>query len=352
MAEAKRSNKKQQFGRQALGRGLSTLMRSTTVEVDVGEQLGKRGKQAAERPAAPERLAAKKRTPSAPAQAAAPDEAPVEGLALLPIHRVFPNARQPRTRFEESDVQSLAASIRESGVLQPILVRRRSAVTGDSHYAGDVDGFEIIAGERRYRAAKAAGLSEIPAVVREIDDREALEIGIVENVQRTDLNPIELALAYQRLVDEFELSQEAVAKTVGKDRASIANALRLLRLPENVRELLVDGAISAGHGRALLMLDSASKQSALASLIVKEQLSVREAERLASSGEARGGRKRGRTAARPEEKSGVELQLEERLRRSLGTKVGVTLSKNGSGELKISFFSREELDRLLEHLQV
>lgn len=322
-------------------------MRSTTIEVDVGEQLAKRRKNSQTAKQAKSSTQTTTTTPSSKR-----DELPLEGLAMIPIHRVFPNAKQPRTHFEESEVESLSNSIKESGVLQPILVRRRSAAAADSHSAGDVDGFEIVAGERRYRAAKMAGLREIPAVVRHIDDREALEIGIVENVQRSDLNPVEIALAYKRLIDEFGLSQESVAKTVGKDRVSVANAVRLLRLPDTVQQMLAAGTISAGHGRALLMLESEAKQTALANLIFKEQLSVREAERLASGGSPKQTRKKRGQKKGTVEKSGVELQLEERLRRGLGTKVAVNFDNNGSGELRISFFSREELDRLLEHFGV
>lgn len=344
MAGAKRTAKKPS-GRQALGRGLSSLMRSTTIEVDVGEQLAKKRSGAAAK-------TKKQSAPAAERRDTKRDETPLEGLAMLPIHRVFANANQPRTHFDEAEVESLSNSIKESGVLQPILVRRIAAASGGSHSAGDVDGFEIVAGERRYRAAKMAGLSEIPAVVRHIDDREALEIGIVENVQRADLNPVEVALAYKRLIDEFGLSQDAVAKTVGKDRVSVANAVRLLRLPDAVQQLLAEGAITAGHGKALLMLESEAKQLALAKLIQKEQLSVREAERLASGGTPKSKRSKRGSKAGAAEKSGVELQLEERLRRGLGTKVAVSFDKSGSGELRISFFSREELDRLLEHFGV
>lgn len=326
----------------ALGRGLAALMNPTEVSVT------------------PEVKVKKEEVVSKPAPAVLKEEVVIEalsqeksieletqsaGLSYVPISEITRNEKQPRQNFPIEEIQTLSESIKETGLLQPIVLRRKSTI--------DESGakYEIVAGERRFRASKLADLREIPAIIRELDDRETLELGIIENVQRADLNPIEEALAYKRLVEEHGASQEEVAKVVAKDRASVANAMRLLKLPPVVRTQLADKKISAGHGRALLMLEMPQEQIVLAHRIVEEGLSVRAVERLIAE-------KRTETPASKDPlrtksaqiKPPRVLELEERLRRSLGTKVDLKLDKKGKGELKISFFSAEEFESLLDHL--
>ena len=328
--------------RNVLGRGLSALMSTTAIEVDLNAKEASPGAPLAvsslPQPAFP--TSSFNQTP-----ATGFDSEPLEGgLMHLPIERIVPNATQPRQHFSEAEINELASSIKESGLLQPILVRKRS---GES---GPLASFEIIAGERRWRAAKQAGLGRIPALVRQLNDQETLEISIVENVQRQDLNPLEEARAFQRLVEEFGQTQEAIAKTVGKDRASVANSLRLLKLPKDLQELIFTGKLSPGHGRALLMLETEEEQREIAKELIEGSLSVRDAERRAQ--ELRGSSGSTKTKKNKAQSSNasdpVTLELEDRLRRALGTKVKVQLQKDGAGELKISFFSTAELDALLE----
>jgi len=268
------------------------------------------------------------------------------GLMYLSLDRVYPNKAQPRQHFAPQEIETLAESIRTSGLLQPIVVRRRAG-----EVSGQLATYEIIAGERRFRAAKQAGLVKIPALLRQIDDREALELGIVENVQRADLNPIEEALAYKRLGDSFGASQAEIAEKVGKDRASVANSLRLLKLTAPVQELLIKGELSAGHGRALLGLENAASQLALAERVVKEGLSVRATEQALKS-PADGLTPRSTVKRNPSLQSQEAniAALEERFRRALGTKVKLSLDAVGKGELRVSFFSSAELERLLEKI--
>ena len=275
-----------------------------------------------------------------------PTAEPAEGsLLYLSIDRISPNPGQPRQHFEEKEILELAASIKKSGVLQPIIVRRKKTEPGE------LGAFEIVAGERRFRAAQRAGLLRVPAILKLLTDKEALELGIVENVQRANLNPIEEARAFERLHTEFGETQESIARTVGKDRASIANLIRLLKLPEKIQKMLSKGDLSSGHGRALLMLDSDQKRLSLAEQILKDNLSVRAAEALASEFVEKSGggvqrkAKHGRGSKTP-----ALLELEERIRRALGTKVKLSLNKDCRGELRIAIFSRAELDSLLEKL--
>lgn len=269
-----------------------------------------------------------------------------EGLMMLDIAMLKPNEKQPRRQFNSEEITSLAHSIKESGVLQPILARR-------------IDGgnYEIVAGERRWRASQEAGLERVPVIVRELDDRETLAVSIVENVQRQNLNAIEEALAYQRLIEEFGESQSEVAKAVGKDRVSIANALRLLKLSVEVQEMIFAGVLSAGHGRAILMLELHSEQLELAQRIIDEGLSVRSAEACVLEGrlvahnllpEKKERKSRGKQSGTAKDAGFNEV--ENRLRRALGTKVGLRIGKAGAGEVRISFYSHEELNSLLERL--
>ncbi|WP_457638496.1 ParB/RepB/Spo0J family partition protein [Oceanithermus sp.] len=239
----------------------------------------------------------------------------------LPLASIKPNPQQPRRNFNQASLEELAASIRKQGLLQPLLVRPR----------GDV--YELVAGERRYRAAQLAGLKEVPVIIRDLDDREALELALVENLQREDLNPVEEALGYQRLL-EMGYSQAQIAEAVGKARSTVTNALRLLQLDEESRNALAEGSISAGHARALLMLPE-SQRPRLLRRIIKEKLSVRQAERLASRPQ-----KPRRREAYP--------QLARDLERQLGLKVRFSGEKRG--RLEIYYFSEEELQEILDLL--
>jgi ParB family chromosome partitioning protein len=257
----------------------------------------------------------------------------------VPIERLHPSRVQPRTRFDEEALDTLADSIREQGILQPILVRRHPERPSD---------YEIVAGERRWRAAQKAQLHEVPVVIRELDDSTALELAIVENVQRQDLNPLEEAEGYRRLMEEFGHSQEALARLIGKSRPHIANTLRLLNLPDGVREYLSDGRLSAGHGRALLGAEEPEK---LASNVVAKGLSVRETEKLA--GAAKGieskPRPRGAAKAAAQEKDADTLALERDLSAMLGLKVTIEIRGEG-GTLAIHYNTLEQLDDVLHRL--
>jgi ParB family chromosome partitioning protein len=251
----------------------------------------------------------------------------------IPIEEIRPNPYQPRvTKETENDphFQELVASIREKGVLQPVVVRRRH------------DGYELVMGERRWRAARAAGLTTIPAIVRSVDDREMLEMALIENIQRADLNPIDEALAYKALNEQFNLTHDEIARRVGKDRSTITNALRLLTLPYRVREALMLGQISPGHARALLTLASRREQVELCERVITEGLSVRALERLC--GEHRT-TKTGKIT-KPVEKDVHLLELEQQLQEILGTRVIITPPTKSPGRLTIEYFSIEDLDRI------
>ena len=260
------------------------------------------------------------------------------GIQEVPLDAIAANPLQPRKRFAVAELEALAASIREQGVLSPLILRRGR------------DGYELVAGERRLRAARLAGLRAVPAVVRDVADAQALELALVENLQREDLNAVEEAEAYRRLIEDFGLSQEAVARRVGKDRSTISNALRLLRLPARVLDDLAAGTLSEGHARALLALGRAADQLRVRDLIVKGGLSVRGAEALVR-------RHRGRQAGaparrRPKPATDHDLgALEDRLRDALGTKVRVARRGKG-GTVEIEFYSNEDLDRILAAMGV
>jgi ParB family chromosome partitioning protein len=245
------------------------------------------------------------------------------------IDRIRPNPRQPRTEFEEGALADLATSIRTQGVIQPLLVRRSS--DGD---------FELIAGERRLRAAERAGLTHVPVFVRDISDGESLEIALVENIQRDDLSPLEEAAAYQRLMNEFGHTQEQVAERVGKSRPAVANALRLLRLPDTIKKDLARGRLSAGHARVLLSIDDPEAQLRAAKQIQTRQMSVRDAEHLASA-------RRG--PVRPTARDPHRGALERELSAALGTRVRIT-PKGKGGRIEIEFYSTEELQGLVDRI--
>ncbi len=264
----------------------------------------------------------------------------VESSADLPgfkveIDRIVPNPLQPRRSFDEAKIDELAASVRDQGVIQPILVRRVG------------EGYELIAGERRLRAARKAGLTEVPVVVREAGSGETLELALVENLQREDLNPMEEASAYQRLQEEFDLTQEEIARRVGKGRPTIANSVRLLLLPREVQQLVASGKLPAGHARALLGLEGETMILAAAREVVGKGLSTRDAERLVARLKS-GGRRRRKTAPL----SDPDLRaLVERLQRSLGTKVRLLhQSKSNRGKIVVEYYSAADLERIVHLL--
>jgi len=263
-------------------------------------------------------------------------------LKSIPIGQIGRNPFQPRREFNSEELRELQESLSSSGLLQPITVRRRSGK----------DGFELIAGERRLRAAVKLGWKEIPAIIKDIDDKAILTLALVENLQRTDLNPIEEGEGYHRLSNEFGLTQQQIAETVGKDRTTIANMLRLLQLPEAVRKLLQDGELTMGHAKVLLGLEDPAMITTLAREIVKEGLTVREVERrLREFAGPRTGKKSGRPRSADRLPPEVK-RIQDRLRRFLQTDVTVSVGKNNRGTLTLHFYSADDLERLLEVLRV
>ncbi|MBN2178783.1 MAG: ParB/RepB/Spo0J family partition protein [Deltaproteobacteria bacterium] len=249
-------------------------------------------------------------------------------FSVCGIEELSPNRFQPRKVFDGDEEKSLVASIKKNGIIQPIIVRKSNS------------GYEIIAGERRWRAAQAAGMKDVPIIIREAEDIDIAEISLIENIQREELNPVEEAEAYQTLVGKFKLSQEEISSRVGKDRTTIANFMRLLRLPPEAKEALARKTISTGHGRSLLSLDSKDKQITTLKEILRKKLSVRETERLVKRLSTPEGKKK------KQQKSSSLLDIEERLARKFMTKVNIRQSKRG-GTLEIRFLSNEDLDRLL-----
>ena len=259
------------------------------------------------------------------------ENGPAKNTELL-IDEISPNRFQPRKYFEDNKLEELVASIRENGVLQPILVQKSDT------------GYELVVGERRWRASKKAGLKKIPAVIREVTDAQALELAIIENIHRQDLNPIEEADAYARLADEFALTQEMIAKRVGKSRTAVANTLRLLKLSRNIKEDLISGKISMGHARALLGLDNAGQMEALRKEIFKQDLTVRQTE-------SRVSRLKQSVSKKPvslvSKKNIFIKDLEKEFERRLGTKVDIKPAKKG-GKLVVTYYSDDDLDRIKE----
>lgn len=257
---------------------------------------------------------------------------------VLNITKVEPNREQPRKKFDEDALMELADSIKQYGVLEPILVQPRG------------DYYEIISGERRWRAAKLAGLKEIPVVIKNLTDQEIAEISLIENIQREDLNPIEEALAYKRLLEEFHLKQDELAEKVSKSRTAVTNSMRLLKLTEEVQQMVVDDMITTGHARALLGVEDAEMQYTLAQRIFDEKLSVREVEKIVKN--------IGKPAKEKKKKKQIEESMQviyadisEKLKASLGTKVNIIPKEDGSGKIEIEFYSHEELDRILDIMQ-
>lgn len=249
------------------------------------------------------------------------------------ISQVEPNKEQPRKYFDEDALIELSESIKQYGVLQPLLVQKK-----DNYY-------EIIAGERRWRAAKLAGVKEIPVVIKDYSDQEVMEIALIENIQREDLNPIEEAQAYQRLIKDYRLKQDEVAEKVSKSRAAITNSLRLLKLDKRVQEMVMEGKLSNGHARTIISIEDGDKQYATAQKIFDEKLSVREVEKLMREQD-----KKGKQPKELPENDFVYRDLEEKLSKSLGTQVTIKNKSNNKGKIEIQYYSQSELERILEFL--
>lgn len=262
--------------------------------------------------------------------------APAAAVEEVDVDLIVPNPHQPRTVFEPEALEELAQSIREHGVIQPLVVSRKPESDGTSVY-------QLIAGERRLHAARKAGLAKVPVIVKEASPQGLLELALVENLQREDLGPLEEAVAFQRLVEEFAMTQEAVAGRVGRSRSAVTNSLRLLSLSDELQSSLARGEISAGHARALLSIDDASERRRVWQQIIQAGLSVRDAERAAKAAKQR------RPAARPRRLAADLASVQEKLRSALGTKVDLKKGRKG-GRLTIHFFSDEEFDSIVERL--
>jgi ParB family chromosome partitioning protein len=265
-------------------------------------------------------------------QEAPADSHATQGLAEIPISQIQPNPFQPRKTFNEASIDELARSVREHGIVQPLVVTR----------AGDK--YKLIAGERRYRAAQKAGLTTVPVLIKEMmTEGDALQIALIENIQREDLNPIEEAMAYHQLHDDFQLTQEEISRRVGKERSTVANFLRLLKLPDPVKKLLASGQLSMGHARALLAIESPKKQEQLAERVVRKNLNVRQTEMLASESSPK-------TAEKKEkEKDVFTRDAEDKLQRTLRTKVEIDRRRRG-GVIHIRYGSEDELIRVVDEL--
>ena len=261
-----------------------------------------------------------------------PAEKVGQGYVILGIDEIRPNTYQPRKDFDEEAINELAVSIQEKGIIQPIVVRK------------NMNAYEIIAGERRWRAAQRVGLTKIPVIIKDVSDREVLELALVENLQREDLNPIEEATAYGQLIEDFGLTHEEISKKIGKERSAITNQLRLLKLPEEVREALIKGEITAGHARALLGLESPNKMKEVLEAIRKEKLSVRKTEKLVQKLLA--GKQ---TAIKSHDIDPYIKHLTDELKKALGTQVQI-IDKGGEGRIEIEYYSKDELERLIEIL--
>lgn len=307
------------MAKKGLGKGLGAIF---------GEDVVKENKEETEKKA------------KAKAETKAAEEMDEKGrILMLKLDLVQPNKEQPRKTFDEEKINELAESIKNYGVLQPLLVQKN-----DSFY-------EIIAGERRWRAAKAAGLKEVPAVLKEYSKQEAMEISLIENVQRADLNPIEEALGYKQLIDEFGLTQEEIAVRVAKSRTVITNTMRLLKLDEQIQNMLVQGVITSGHARALLSLEDTQMQLKAAKEILDKKLSVRETERLVkrlqkeASGEKKEEKKKDETLAL------IYQDLEDRMKSVMGTKVSIHNKDKNKGRIEIEYYSEAELERIVEMIE-
>lgn len=254
---------------------------------------------------------------------------------IVKITKVEPNRKQPRKNFNEDSLQELADSIKQFGLLQPILVQDRQ------------DHYEIVAGERRWRAAKLAGLKEVPVIIRDYTEQEIAEISLIENIQREDLNPIEEAQAFKRLLEEFQLKQDEVAERVSKSRTAVTNSIRLLKLSDEVQQMVIDDMISTGHARALLAVDDHQQQYALAQKIFDEKLSVREVEKLVKN-LSKPPKEKDKNEEEDKSLMIVYQDVEEKLKKRLGTKVTISPKGNGAGKIEVEFYNHDDLERLLE----
>lgn len=255
-------------------------------------------------------------------------------VTIVNITKVEPNRDQPRKNFDEDALEELAESIKQYGLLQPILVQDRKTY------------YEIIAGERRWRASKKAGLKEVPVIIRNYSEQEIVEISLIENIQREDLNPIEEALAYKRLLTEFNLKQDEVAERVSKSRTAVTNSMRLLKLCDDVQQMIIDDLISTGHARALISIEDPEQQYAIAQQIFDEKLSVRDVEKLVKNLHKPAKLKK----VDDKTMQVIYQDIEEKLKQKLGRKVIVTSKGEGSGKIEIEFYNHEDLDRLLDVL--
>ena len=267
------------------------------------------------------------------------DDVPARGSSAIndiALSQISPNPDQPRTTFDEEALDELASSIKELGIIQPLSLRKMGP-----------DSYQIIAGERRYRAALRAGLTSVPAYIRTVNDTELTEMALIENIQRENLNPIEEAQAYKRLITEFNLKQDEIAERVSKSRTAVTNSLRLLKLCDEVQQMVIDEMITTGHARALLAVEDAEQQYILAQKVFDEKLSVRDIEKLVKN--------LGKTKTNKDNKEkqldAIYQQIEEILKENLSTKVRITGKENGAGKIEIEFFSHEELDRLVDLLK-
>ena len=254
---------------------------------------------------------------------------------MLKITEVEPSREQPRKNFNEDALLELADSIKQFGIIQPLIVQKQD------------DYYEIIAGERRWRAAKLAGLKEVPVIIKNYTEQERVEIALIENIQREDLNPIEEALAFRRLLTEFELKQDELAERVSKSRTAVTNSMRLLKLDERVQQMVVDEKISTGHARALLAVEDKEQQYTLANKIFDEKLSVRETERLMKNFQKEKENKKSQKT----ENEFIYKGIEEKIKMILGTKVTVKHKKNNKGRIEIEYYSNEELERIMDLLE-
>lgn len=287
--------------KRGLGKGLSALIGEKSILDDIGDDYGKES---------------------------------TDQVQQIPLDNIVAKEDQPRKEFDKSSLKELAESIKVHGVIQPILVRKKE------------DKYEIIAGERRFRASRLVGLKEIPAIIMDADKEDAAKLALIENIQREDLNPIEEAMAYKHLLEEFRLTQEEVAKTIGKSRSYIANSLRLLNLEEKVIEYLYNGDLTTGHGKVLLAVKDKKQQLSLAEKIVTEGLNVRETEK-----EVKKLNKKKPSKRTTRERDPYIIDLEEQLMRSLGTKVRLTMGKK-NGKIEIEYYGMEDLERILEMLSI
>lgn len=301
--------------RNGLGKGLDSLIPDKSDKI--GKNVAKKSANAAKAPENEEEsLKNEERT----------------GETLLKINQVEPNRDQPRKEFDEDALLELADSIKQYGVLQPLLVQKKK------------DYYEIIAGERRWRAAKIAGIKEIPVVIKSYTEQEIVEISLIENIQRENLNPIEEAMAFQRLLEEFNLKQDEVAERVSKSRTAVTNSMRLLKLSDKVKQMIVDDMISTGHARALLAIDDEEQQYIIATKVFDEKLSVRETEKLVKSL---------KNPKKPAEKEKIEhmfvyKDIAEKMKNIMGTKVNINAKANGKGRIEIEYYSEDELERIYD----